>query len=569
MNISIELLLLYSIAYVVGTFVGLWGIFKKVGCPQWHAIIPFYNLYAWLKVVERPMWWLIFLLIPYINIFTFMLLIWKTARMFDITRYIHLFPFVIFPFVGMPYVGFSKKMTFYTLDKVPEHELGIWDTRPLDKKQKIKGEQTNGGRIVKTKARGWSDAIIYAVAAAYIIRTFMFELYKIPTSSMESTLMVGDFLAVSKMTYGPKIPQTPIAVPFVHHTMPLTKYTKSYVQSVQFPFFRFPGRTNVQRNDAVVFNYPDGDTVVLERQSESYYAILRAIKNTFLHPEKYADQYYIVNNELHQYKELYSRYGKGYYSGKEYEVINKEYKVRYRPVDKRENYIKRCVGIPGDTLAIRNAILYVNGEKAYQPNQSQLMYIVQTNGMSLNENTRKKLNINEEDWQQIAPNMDAYHLYPEQVEKIKAMPFVLSIEPYITPDTIWEQDIFPYDIRYSWNRDNMGDFVVPKAGQTVKIDDSTIVLYARIIKNYEGNDLEIKGKKVYINGVECNEYTFKMNYYWMMGDNRHNSADSRYWGFVPENHIVGKASFVWLSLDKFKNWGEGKIRWNRMFRKIK
>ena len=567
MTFSLGFLLGFCIIYVVGTFIGLYGIFKKAGRTPWHALIPFYNLYAWLRVIQRPLWWLIFLAIPYLNVFTVMLMIWKTARMCDQTRYITLIPITMFAFIGVPYLGFSKNITFYTLDTIPEKELGFWHSNPINKKKPIKGEKD--GRTVKTKTRSWCDAIIYAVVAAYIIRTFMFEFYKIPTSSMESTLMIGDYLAVSKSAYGPKLPQTPLAIPFVHHTMPLTKYTKSYIEKIQFPYYRFPGRNHVQRYDAVVFNYPDGDTVALERQSESYYAILRNLKRAFQHTRDYANQYYFCNGDWVPYSSLFQKYGFRYQEGMEYDVIRQEYQIRYRPVDKRENYIKRCVGIPGDTLSIKQAVLYVNGKKAYQAEKAQLMYIVVHNGMDISESNRKKLNINEEDRYAISPNATVYHLHPSQVEKIKTFPNVVSIEPQIAGDSVVEPDIFPFDERYGWNKDNFGPIVIPQAGATVELNDSTICLYARIIKNYEGNDLKIENGKIYINGVESHCYTFKMNYYWMMGDNRHNSADSRYWGFVPENHIVGKANFAWLSVDKFKDWGEGKIRWKRMFKKIK
>ncbi|MBO4739916.1 MAG: signal peptidase I [Bacteroidales bacterium] len=566
MTFSITFLFIFCLAYYIGTFAGLWGVFKKAGQKPWLALIPLYHYYIWLKVIERPLWWLIFFAIPYLNVFMFMLAIWKTYRLFDKTRYVELVPMTMFPFVGMIYVGFSQKETFYTRQSVPKKELGFWHSKPLSKTNKSK--HTEEG-FVKTKTRSWTDALIYAVVAAYIIRTFLFEFYKIPTSSMESTLMVGDFLMVSKTAYGPKIPQTPIAVPFMHNILPFTKGTKSYIESIQFPYYRFPKRTDIKRYDAVVFNYPDGDTVALERSNESYYAILRAIKKAFQNPQKYASQYYFFNGNWHQYTELLQKYGIGYYNGKEYDVINKEYHVIYRPIDKRDNYIKRCVGMPGDKLKIINGVLFINGEKAYLPEKSQLMYDVVTNGLDIGEENRKKLNINEEDHYQIGTNEFIYHLFPEQVATIKNYPNVISITPMISADSIWEEDIFPQDSRYPWNKDNFGEITIPKAGESVTINDSTICLYARIIKNYEGNKLEIKNGKILINDKECQSYTFQMNYYWMMGDNRHNSLDSRYWGFVPENHIVGKASFVWLSLDKFKNWGEGKIRWKRMFRKIK
>jgi signal peptidase I len=330
------------------------------------------------------------------------------------------------------------------------------------------------------------------------------------------------------------------------------------------------GFHSVERNDAVVFNYPDGDTVILERQNESYYAIVRSIKNAFQNSQTMGAQYYSSEGVLHQYGELFRKYGANYYAGKEYDVIAKEYRVTARPIDKRENYVKRCVAIRGDKLEIKNAILYINDQLAYQPPKAQMMYVVQHNGYDISETNRKKLDINEEDRMPInGANQTVYHLNKDQVEQIVSYPNIVSVTPYIHGEGDYEEGIFPHDSRFQWNRDNFGPIIIPQAGETVMLNDSTVQLYRRIIEIYEGNTLEIKEGKIIINGKEADSYTFKMNYYWMMGDNRHNSADSRYWGFVPEDHIVGKVSFAWLSLDKFKNWGEGKIRWNRMFRKIR
>jgi signal peptidase I len=484
--------------------------------------------------------------------------------LFNKTRYIALIPGTFFSFIYIPYLGFSANEKFHKPNELPAMYLGFWYSKPIVSTKKSQA------KTVKTRVRGWTDPLLYAVVAAYIIRCFWAELYTIPTSSMEGTLMVGDYLVVSKIAYGPKIPQTPIAVPFVHHTLPCTKYTKSYWDKLQLPFIRFKGLHGVERNDAVVFNYPDGDTVILERQNESYYAIVRSIRKAFLQPQLYASQYYFRDSEgvLHQYGELFRKYGANYYPGKEYTVVQQEYQVTARPIDKRDNYVKRCVAISGDKLEIKNSILYINNKPAYQAPKSQMMYLVENNGYDISMDNRKKLDINEEDRMQISPNQTYYQLNKEQAAKIASFPNIISVTADIS-DTTYEEGIFPHDARFRWNKDNFGPIIIPKAGMTVSLNDSTVQLYKRIIEIYENNTLEIKDGKLFINGKETTSYTFKMDYFWMMGDNRHNSADSRYWGFVPEDHVVGKVSFAWLSLDKFKSWGEGKIRWNRMFRKAK
>lgn len=560
MNISFAFLVIYTAVCFIGTFIGLMGVFKKAGYKAWYALIPVYNLYIWLRVLERSMWWFVFIVIPYLNLFVFMLMTWKTIRMFSKTQYLTLIPGTFFSFVYIPYLGFSAKEEYKKRNELPSVRIGVLKTEILSKKK----EQV----IEKTKAREWVDAIIYAVVAAYIIRAFMFEFYKIPTSSMEGTLMVGDYLAVSKMAYGPKIPQTIIAFPFVHHTLPLTKYTKSYVEWLNLSYYRFPGRLNVERNHAVVFNYPDGDTVILQRQNESYYSVVRNMERAFQYPNEYAGQYYMSDNGIHQYQELIQKYGAEYYPGKGRYVIWEEYDVVARPVDKRENYIKRCVAVAGDVLEIKNTVLYINHEPAYVPENLQYSYLIYNSSFGLNSNIRKKLNINEEDFH-ASVYVDYACLNQSQLSQIKTFRNIDTIVPLIDSAGKWDPDIIPYDKRYGWNKDNFGPITIPKAGVTVEINDSTIRLYERIIRIYENNDLEIKNGNIFINGKVATSYTFKMNYYWMMGDNRHNSADSRFWGFVPEDHIVGKTAFVWLSLDKFKDWGEGKIRWRKMFKKIK
>ena len=544
MTLSTTAVYILLLIAFIGLHVGLWGIFKKAGVNPWLSLIPMGDYWFWVRnVLSRPWWWMLLIIFPFIGIFMFFMMVWKTIRLFGKTSYIPLILGTAFFFIYLPYLGFSQKEQFTHLEDLPPFH--------------------------KSKAREWGDALIFAVAAAYIIRMFLVEFYAIPTSSMESTLMVGDYLAVGKMDYGARVPMTPIAFPFVHHTMPLTQSTKSYTECIKLPYMKFPTIRPLRRNDVVVFNYPDGDTVAIERQSESYYAIVREFE-AMLNPETprktMENLYYRYSPERVMYYQ--SKYGGAYYPGKGRDAVKKEYKVVARPVDKRENYVKRCVAMPGDVLQVINGELLINGKPAFKPEKMQYSYFVtDPAGIGLSSKKRKALNINEEDVQKIDQNTTVYWLNEDQKTQIEKMDLI--VEKIVDKEDTYDMSIFPHDSRYHWNKDNFGPIVIPQKGQTVEINDSTIVLYDKIIKNYELNDLQVKDGKVYINGQVADQYTFQMDYYFMMGDNRHNSADSRFWGFVPENHIVGRTLFVWLSLDKFKSLGEGKIRWNKMFKKIK
>lgn len=345
----------------------------------------------------------------------------------------------------------------------------------------------------KSKSREWVDAIVFAVVAATIIRTFFFEAFTIPTPSMERTLMVGDFLFVSKMHYGARTPMTPISFPFVHQELPVIG-GKSYSESVKWDYHRLPGFSNIKHNDIVVFNYPMEDE---------------------------------------------------------------------RPVDKQTHYIKRCVGLPGDTLKVVDRIVYLNNQKNIVPKGSQHTYLIKTTGYGLVEDTWKNLEITE--YQPIGNGEYQAILSDEAVIELKKISAVSAVEPIIQPKGFFEGHIYPFNSFYPWNTDNFGPIYIPKAGATIKLDTNNISIYQRVIFAYEHNTVEEKNGKIYINGKEATSYTFKMNYYFMMGDNRHNSADSRFWGFVPEDHIVGKAVFIWMSIDSNATNLFKKIRWNRLF----
>ena len=412
----------------------------------------------------------------------------------------------------------------------------------------------------QTKTVEWVDAIIFAVVAASIIRLFFIEAFTIPTSSMEKSLLVGDYLFVSKFSYGPKMPNTPISVPFTHHTMPFTKSTNSFVDWIKWPYHRLAGLGEVKNNDVVVFNFPEGDTVCLNMQSSSYYQLVRLYGRDAVLNDQVSD----VNGNVH----------KGVFG-----------KIVYRPVDKRENYIKRCVAIAGDTIKIVDGQAFVNGKPQEQIGDRQYKYFVVTDGTMINPQVFENLGISMEDRNEarnydpilleIIPdiqgedpaNIYVYPLVAENAEKLKTLPCVKKIVKIVRPKDYREAYIFPHNPEYSWNEDNFGPLYVPRRGDKVAINIHTLPLYRRCIEAYEGNQVKVEGKNVLINGMIADSYTFKMDYYFMMGDSRHNSADSRFWGFVPEDHIVGKALFVWYSTDPDASF-PANIRWNRIFKGI-
>ncbi|MCB0805231.1 MAG: signal peptidase I [Bacteroidales bacterium] len=485
-----------------------WPIFEKAGIAGWKTLIPFYNLYLWLQIINKPLWWYIFLIIPFINVFMVMLMIVELVKCFGKHALWEQGLGVLVPFVYLPYLGLSADEKYI----------------PADKRKKIK----------KTWVREWVDAIIFAVIAATIIRTFLIEAYTIPTSSMEKSLLRGDFLFVSKIAYGPKVPNTPLSFPFVHHTMPLSKDRKSFVEWIKLDYYRFAGLEKIKNNDVVVFNYPEGDTVSTAFQSNvSYYRLVKEFGRENVWRNK-------------------RRFGN----------------IHYRPVDKRENYIKRCIGIPGDTLQIINQDVYINGELLPFPPNGQFKYEVYA-PKGINQKYRDELDISAEDYD--IWKSDPNHELPmtsEAAEALKKLPTVASVEKSVDPPGEWTEYLFPFDPAYPWNVDNYGPIYIPEKGKTINLTTENLPLYRRLIDVYEDHQLEVKGEKIYIDGEQADSYTFEMDYYWMMGDNRHNSADSRFWGYVPEDHVVGKASFVWLSLDPDKPLFNGKIRWNKLFRVI-
>lgn len=375
----------------------------------------------------------------------------------------------------------------------------------------------------------WGEALLYAVVVVVPLKLYFFGLYIIPSSSMEHTLLIGDYLFVNKLHYGPRMANTPLSFPFVQHTLPLTEDTQSWVDWVTFDYKRLKGTSDIQNDDVVVFNFPAGDTVALYQPNSTYYDLIRNLGR---------------------------------------EAVYSKSKVVYRPVDKRENYIKRCVAIAGDSLEVVDGIVNINGKPQKFIPGIQYMYMVQTNGSQLGVPMFEKFGVVPEDVSYDQARNTYYMPVTEQIAKeIESLRDVVSVERYINKN--YNSDAtFPHRPElYPWNEDNYGPLWIPKAGVTVELTMDNLPLYERIIKNYELNDLQVSDSTIRINGAVANSYTFKMDYYFMMGDNRHNSLDSRYWGFVPLDHVDGKASFVWLSITPGESIFKG-IRWSRMFRSI-
>jgi len=496
-------------------FLGTWKLYQKAGYKAWEAAVPVYNAYVLTKIINRHWGWVILLLIPVINVIMLPILWVETLRSFGKNS-------AVDTALGIVTFGFYIYYVNYTQDV--KH---IKD-RSLEPKTAL-GE--------------WVSSILFAVVAATIVHTYVMQPYNIPTSSLEKTLLVGDFLFVSKFHYGARTPMTAVSFPMVHDTIPATKL-KSYLPKIQLPYFRLPGFQDIKRSDIVVFNWPV-DTV-------------NAFVNTGANDGRY----------------------------------------HYKPIDKKSNYVKRCVGIPGDSLEIRDGKIFVNNEPLKLPQKAkpQYSYLVRTTGKGFNLKTLYKsldvtdptYGMNEEarlvsggvyaknnsrDENKVTSPANTFMfkaLTEKSAKRLEKLSYVTSVEPLISQKDYTDSTIFPYIGGKMANGDQLGPFYIPEEGKTVAITPQSIPFYKRIIEVYEGaemniaNKISVSGNQVLLNGNPLTQYTFKQNYYWLMGDNRHNSEDSRYWGYVPENHVVGKPVFLFMSFDKNGQGIGNKIRWERL-----
>jgi signal peptidase I len=519
--------LLFILIFYILLSVSLPRVFEKAGFDPKKAYIPGLNMGIMAEIVGRKRahaWWLLF---PIVNLFILAGLCIDLVRSFGRYSFLDSVMAVIAaPFYNF-YLGYNKN----------EQYIGPAWKQEKEYKKKLEEARKSGKKIEynrlekknpykKGVIREWAEAIIFAVFAATFIRMFLIEAFMIPTSSMESSLMTGDFLFVSKVSYGVRMPQTIAMLPLVHNRAPLVG-GESYWEKPRLKYRRLPALRQIERNDPIVFNYPEGDSV-------------------YITPGRTWGKYDLDRGRIPPQMAEYIRQGR----------IN----LVTRPYDKADHYIKRCVGLPGDKIEIKNRQLFVNGAPAEDPEKIQFVYLVKF-GSPVNKQRLIDLGINAGELQNSRGNMYQLALTDEQLEKIKSFGDVV-VEPYVAEAR--PKEIFPHDPEhYNWSVDNYGPIVVPARGVTVKLTPENIALYRRIIETYEENDFKRSGNQFFVNGQETDSYTFQQDYFWVMGDNRHNSEDSRFWGFVPETHIVGKPLIIWMSLRNGKL-SDG-IRWDRIF----
>jgi signal peptidase I len=508
-------LIIFSIVSILLLFLSLKPLFEKAGVSGSKALIPGVNFMEWCQLIGRPKSHALWLLVPIVNLFVLVAMNIDLSRCFG--RRSLKDAALSFLYAPLQFFSIARNNDDYlgpVLTQQKEYFAKLEEARNSKNEYEVKKLEANNP-FKKSKAYEWADAIVFAVFAASFLRMFLIEPYKIPTPSMEGSLLVGDYLFVSKINFGIRPPMTPISIPLLHNRLPMNA-GESYLKNPSLGYHRWLQFEKVEHNDCVVFNWPAGDSVILT-------------------PERSWDIGQIRNNKMpFPLDDL---------------VI--------RPVDKKDHYVKRCIGLPGDSLKVVNRQVYINNKAITNPKEIQFLYQIKTSEI-LNEDNLKE-------WEIQGVGNGLFFMSNDQMAKVKSMLPKAEIVPFDIPNNS-PTHLFPNDssIMKNWNVDNYGPVYIPKKGVTVKISPSNIAYYRRVIGTYEGNKLEIKNGKVVINDVPVDSYTFKQDYYWMMGDNRHNSEDSRVWGFVPEDHIVGKPLFIMFST-KGNDMSNG-IRWNRLFK---
>ena len=497
--------------------ISLYLLFPKAGVAAVKGLIPGVNFAEWCKLIGRKPAYALWLLFPIVNIFIYCGMAVDLVRSFDKLRFRDSALAVIYAPAIFTAIALSKKDKYVSpiLPREEAYKNQIQEAITANKPRQLE-KLVKSNPFRKSQIREWTEAIVFAVFAAAFIRMFLLEAYKIPTPSMEGSLLVGDFLFVSKAHYGIRTPMTVAMFPLLHNTIPVIG-SESYLEKPSLPYFRLPALESIDRNEPIVFNWPVGDSVYLS-PSRSYTAY--QVKTN---PEAKRD----VGDA----------------------------KLITRPIDKKDHYIKRCIAIAGDSLEVRDRQVYINGVAVKNPKHMQLMYQIQSEGLNWQKVEEMGIQVPQN---KIVP----FYLDEGQVEALKKMDPNIRIEHFdMTP---YSSGLFPHDPQhYNWSIDNYGPIYIPKKGATVALTPATIALYRRVIDVYENNDYKEENGQYIINGVPSTTYTFKQDYFWAMGDNRHNSEDSRAWGFVPHDHIVGKPLFIWFST-KNGSMSNG-INWSRIF----
>jgi signal peptidase I len=517
--------------------ISLYFLFPKAGVDGWKGLVPGLNFMEWCKLIGRKERHALWLLFPLVNIFIYAGMAIDMVRSFKKYTFLDSVLAVLFAPFYFFYLAFKDGESYDgpTLEKEKAYKAQLAEAKASNRSRELKKLQRNNP-YHKSPSREWAEAVIFAVFAAAFIRMFLIEAYVIPTSSMEGSLLVGDFLFVSKAHYGIRTPQTIAMVPLLHNRIPMLN-SESYLEKPKLKYRRLPALESIDHNDPVVFNYPEGDSVyIFPNRTWSIYDYRRGA----IPPE-------------------YTRMIK---SGA-VEMVT-------RPMDKKDHYIKRGIGMPGDSLQIIDRQVYINGEEAQNPKHIQYMYEVVFPGGGVNTSKFSDWGISSEDLiAQQGNNAFIIVLSEEQKEKLKSLDANIQITHFdMSRVDNNPNKLFPHDPdNFSgWTVDNFGPIYIPKKGATVEVSPDNLALYRRIIETYEDNEVSVQGGKVFINGQESNEYTFQMNYYWMMGDNRHNSEDSRVWGFVPEDHVVGKPVIIWFSTREGQL-SKG-VNWSRIFKLV-